>query len=87
MGTGESKLPWAGEELGLTPTGAWLEEVVGSGTPPPTLYSDPKGSELGREPPSGQCPFLTHSSPAPGAPRSQAPSNQLHCGLTAGPFQ
>lgn len=43
---GGSKLSWADEELGLTPTGAWLEVVVGSGTPPlalPAPYTDPGG--------------------------------------------
>lgn len=45
-GHGGEQAPQAGEELVLTPTGAWLEVVVGSGTLAPALralYTDPRG--------------------------------------------
>lgn len=63
MGMEESKLPWAGEKLSLTPTGAWLEEVGESGTPSYPPVPRPWGSEIDREKPFSQCPFLSRPSP------------------------
>ena len=87
MGMKESKLPWAGEKLSLTPTGAWLEVVGESGTPsyPPVHRS--RGSEMVREQPFSQCPFLSrpfpHHNPTP---CSQTPSCWLSCGLMGVPL-
>lgn len=71
-GLGGEQAPWAGEELGLIPTGAWLEVAVGPGTPPPALlapHTDPGVCE-GQRAPTSQCPSLSlHPTPAFLAPR------------------
>lgn len=64
--------PWAAEELVLTPTGAWPEAVVGSGTPPSALhalYTDPrrlrqaKSRHLASVPCCHSTPTTTRSQP------------------------
>lgn len=81
VGKGESKLPWAGEELVLTPTGAWLEVVGGSGTPLPAPTCPVRRP---REPPPASVPSSTVPLPTP-TPTRQAHSSWLHCSLTGGP--
>lgn len=76
VGLGGEQAPWAGEELGLIPTGAWLEVAVGPGTPPPALLARTQtpGLQWAASPHPASVP-LSHSTP-PQPSRLPSPSGR-----------